>query len=180
MITTPSVLQEEAKALSRETGCFRSHPLRVELGCHAGLSIGSFQPTTLVTGQAAFQGKALEGEHLRAVWQSRCAGDRMARERWRTVASDLPPRMHFTDVVLAAFFLPSQLFPKEVACSQAAPEGLYSDLPRAMGQWPSQRPLLHPHSQNPRTAGLGIWTLEAESRGALVFTTWTATQETDA
>lgn len=45
-------------------------------------------------------------------------------------------QMHFTYILPAAFSSPSQPLPKEVACSQAAPEDVHSDLPRATGQWP--------------------------------------------
>jgi hypothetical protein len=48
----------------------------------------------------------------------------------------LPLKMHVTDTVPAAFSSPFRLLPKEVACSQAAPEDVFSDLLRATGEWP--------------------------------------------
>lgn len=44
--------------------------------------------------------------------------------------------MHFTDIIPVAFSSPFWLLPEDVACSQAAPEDVFSDLLRGTGEWP--------------------------------------------
>lgn len=91
-----------------------------------------------------------------------------------------PPKMHFTFTVSAAFPSPCRLLPEEVACSQTAPEDVFSDLLRATGDWPSvvtPAPSFFLKSLNGRA-----WHFDSgrrEPRG-FRFTTRTATPETDA
>lgn len=59
----------------------------------------------------------------------------MTRER-RRVVSGLASQDVLHHIVSAAFSPPFRLLPKEVSCSQAAPEDVFSDLLRATGEWP--------------------------------------------
>lgn len=156
--------------------------MRVELGSHAGLFHRLFP--THHTGDWSSSSIPREGFGRKA--SPCCAGRAGALVTGRHEREDgedgirlaSPDALHPCCTRGFLFTLPA--VPHGGCMQPGSPRGRLLRPPQGRRSVAIQRPLLHPHSWNPGNAGLGVWTLEAESRGALVFTAWTATQETDA